>query len=117
MQIEVGQIVRGRVCGIKKYGIFVDLSNGDFGLIHISEVSDDFVKNINDYVTFNQVIEAKVIGFEKNMHRYNLSIKDINYDLNNKKMDVFNSNKNGFNSLSKELDKWIKIKLIEYNYK
>ena len=44
------EIIEGLVTGIEKYGIFVGLDEYYSGLIHISEISDDFVRNINNYV-------------------------------------------------------------------
>ena len=43
-----GKIVKGIITGVQKYGIFVDLDNYYSGLIHISEISDLFVKDVND---------------------------------------------------------------------
>ena len=45
-----GDMVKGKVTGIEKYGIFVSINDGVTGLIHISEISDAFVKNVFDYV-------------------------------------------------------------------
>ena len=49
-EYKKGNIVTGCVTGIEKYGIFVSLDNYYSGLVHISEISDSFVRNINDYV-------------------------------------------------------------------
>ncbi len=48
MSIEVGEKVKGKVSGITNFGAFIDLGEGKTGLVHISEVSDGFVKDIND---------------------------------------------------------------------
>ena len=53
-----GRIVSGTVTGIEKYGIFVSLDEFYNGLIHISEVSNEFVKNIYDVVNVGEVICA-----------------------------------------------------------
>ena len=58
---KVGDIVKGCVTGIEKYGIFVNLDNYYTGLIHISEISEKFVSNINDYVTIGETIRVKII--------------------------------------------------------
>ena len=50
------QIVEGVVTGIEDYGIFVNIDNEYTGLIHISEISDDFVRNINDYVNKGDIL-------------------------------------------------------------
>ena len=48
-QYKIGDIVQGCVTGIEKYGVFVNLDEYYTGLIHISEVSDLYVRNVNDY--------------------------------------------------------------------
>ena len=48
MSIEVGEKVKGKVSGITNFGAFIDLGSGKTGLVHISEISDGFVKDIND---------------------------------------------------------------------
>ena len=53
---EKGRIVKGKVTGITNYGIFVGFDNGFKGLIHISEISDNFVKNINN---FAQILDSQ----------------------------------------------------------
>ena len=57
---EIGQIIKGTVTGIEKYGIFLNVNNKYTGLIHISEVSDKYVKNIEDYVKINESIKAEI---------------------------------------------------------
>ncbi len=65
MEFEVGQITEGKVSGITKFGVFVALEGGKTGMVHISEVSKDFVKDLNDYVKIGDVVKVKVIGAEK----------------------------------------------------
>ena len=76
MQLEVGAIVEGKVSGITNFGAFVDFPDGQTGMIHISEVSPDFVKDIKDYLKMGQIVKAKVINVsEKN--EISLSIKKM----------------------------------------
>ena len=63
--IEVGGIVKGKVTGVENYGIFLLINNYYTGLIHISEVSDNFVKNIFDYVEVDDEIYSKVIAIDE----------------------------------------------------
>ena len=58
---EVGDIVTGCVTGIESYGVFVNLDEYYTGLIHISEISNLFVRYISDYVEIGQQIKCKVI--------------------------------------------------------
>ena len=62
MPVKVGQIVEGKVTGITRFGAFVELSDGVTGLVHISEVADTFVKDVNDYLKVDEMIKVKVIS-------------------------------------------------------
>ena len=76
MAIEVGGIVEGRVTGITNFGAFVELTDGKTGLVHISEVADAYVKDINDYLKQNDKVQVKVININGN--KIGLSIKQVN---------------------------------------
>jgi S1 RNA binding domain protein len=62
MSVEVGSKVQGKVTGITNFGAFVELPGGSTGLVHISEVADSYVKDVNDYLKVGDVIEVKVIS-------------------------------------------------------
>ena len=62
---KVNDIIVGRVTGIQPYGAFVTFANGQTGLIHISEISSKFVKNIEDYVKIDDEVRVKVLGYEE----------------------------------------------------
>ena len=53
MSVEVGEKVVGRVTGVKPFGAFIELPDGKSGLVHISEVANKFVEDINDHVKVN----------------------------------------------------------------
>lgn len=59
MQIEVGAILEGKVTSITKFGAFVELPENKTGMVHISEVSTGFVKEITDYLQENQIVKVK----------------------------------------------------------
>lgn len=76
MQLEVGDVVEGKVSGITKFGAFVNLSDEKTGMIHISEISTDFVNDIKDYLEIGQNVKTKIINIsEKN--EIALSIKRL----------------------------------------
>ena len=56
-----GSIVEGKVVGIKPYGVFVSLEDEVMGLIHISEISDGFVTNINKMVKIGEIVKTKML--------------------------------------------------------
>ena len=88
--LEIGQIVDGKVSGIKKFGAFVELPNGEVGLVHISQVSKDYVENIEDVLTDGQPVKVKILNFDEvdGKKRISLSIRQAalptNLDQNKK---------------------------------
>lgn len=62
MSIEVGSKVEGKVTGIANFGAFIDLGNNKTGLVHISEVSDSYVENINEELEVGQAVTVKVLS-------------------------------------------------------
>lgn len=74
MQLEVGSVVEGKVTGITKFGAFVTLEDGKSGLVHISEVANTFVNDVNDFVKEGQIVKVRVIGIGES-GKINLSIK------------------------------------------
>ncbi|MBQ5321494.1 MAG: S1 RNA-binding domain-containing protein [Oscillospiraceae bacterium] len=79
MQAEVGQILSGKVTGITKFGVFVDLENGLTGMVHISEVSDTFVKEIADFVKLGDEVKVKILSIGEDK-KISLSMKQANPD-------------------------------------
>ena len=74
MQFEVGAVLEGKVTSITKFGAFVALPENRMGMVHISEVSTSYVKEVTDYLKEHQVVTVKVIGIDQ-QGRINLSIK------------------------------------------
>ncbi|MFV0413912.1 MAG: S1 RNA-binding domain-containing protein [Oscillospiraceae bacterium] len=62
MQFEVGEILDGKVTGIKKFGAFVRLANGTTGMVHISEVSNEYIQELTDVLTEGQEVKVKVVS-------------------------------------------------------
>lgn len=62
MAVEVGSKVAGKVTGITNFGAFVDLGEGKTGLVHISEVSDSYIKDIHDVLTVGDEVTVKVMS-------------------------------------------------------
>lgn len=72
--ISVGEIVDGVVISVMPFGAFVDIGNKQSGLVHISEVSDTYVKDINDHLKKGDKVKVKVLTVDDN-GKINLSIK------------------------------------------
>ncbi|MBE6738944.1 MAG: S1 RNA-binding domain-containing protein [Ruminococcaceae bacterium] len=62
MQIEVGQIVEGKITGITNFGVFVDLGENVSGMVHISEVARSYVTDIREFVKENDTVKMKVLS-------------------------------------------------------
>ncbi len=74
MQIKVGDIVEGKITGIKEYGVFADIGDGKSGMVHISEVSQTFVNDINEHIKVGDVHKMKVLNVTDD-GKISLSIK------------------------------------------
>lgn len=74
MQLEIGTICDGKVSGITNFGAFVSLPGGKTGMVHISEVSNKFIKDIREVLTENQEVKVKVISISEE-GKISLSIK------------------------------------------
>lgn len=74
MSIAVGKIVEGTVTGITNFGAFVQLPEGKSGLVHISEISHDYVEKVSDYLKRNEKVKVKVLSIS-NDNKISLSIR------------------------------------------
>lgn len=61
MQLEIGKIYEGKVTGITKFGAFIELEPGVTGMVHISEVSSSYIKEIRDHLQEKQMVKVKVL--------------------------------------------------------
>ena len=74
--LSADSIVEGTVSGITSFGAFVKLPGGVEGLVHISEIANEYVTNIENYVTLGETIKVKVLG-RNDRGKYDLSIKKV----------------------------------------
>lgn len=103
--MKKGDIVYGKVTNIIGYGAFVTVDDYD-GLIHISEFSDFYVKDITNFVTVGQEIKLKVLDIDEEKKQIKLSYKQIH-----KTRGVrcrIPKYKIGFESIKASLPEWIK---------
>jgi S1 RNA binding domain protein len=85
MSIEVGSVIEGKVTGITDFGAFVELEGKETGLVHISEVADTYVKDINKFLKVGEQVPVKVISVDED-GKIGLSIRQLD---ENKKKDKF----------------------------
>lgn len=110
MQLEKGSIVDGKVTGITKFGAFVDVGEGKTGLVHISEVSSTFVKEVSDYLKEGQEVKVKILNVSEDgkialsirqaMEPNNKSGRTSNTEYPRKKNDY--TKRNNFNRFAEE---------------
>jgi ribosomal protein S1 len=75
--IKVGQTLTGQVLRIKKFGAFIDIGAERPGLVHISELSHDFVEKPGDVVSRGQEVEVRVIGVDASKKQIDLTMKTV----------------------------------------
>ena len=114
---SIGEIVLGCVTGIEKYGVFVNLDEYYSGLIHISEISSSFVRNIHDYVKLGETIKVKILEEDEKNHHVKLSIKDFDYRIGKKKNEKIVETVTGFTTLQTKLEEWVYKKYTKLNEK
>ncbi len=74
-QLVVGSIVEGKVIKITPFGAIVSINGGGQGLVHISQIANSFVKDINDHLKVGDEVKVKVLSIEEETHRVALSIR------------------------------------------
>lgn len=120
-KIEVGSVVKGKVTGVQPYGAFVALDENTQGLVHISEVTHGFVKDINEHLKVGDEVEVKVLSVDEASGKIGLSIRATQEapaaEVKAKKprkprpaaaqIQVENDSAQGFNTLKDKLQEWI----------
>ena len=75
--LKIGDELTGKVRNITDFGAFVDIGVGIDGLVHISNISNKFIKDPNEVLTNSDIVKVKVIEIDKKRERIGLSMKDI----------------------------------------
>jgi general stress protein 13 len=118
---EIGTVVTGKVTGIQPYGAFVALDDSTQGLVHISEVTHGFVKDINDHLKVGDEVQVKVLSIDEKAGKIGLSIRateeaperpaaPANKAPKKRQAAVkttTNDSSEGFNTLKDKLQEWI----------
>lgn len=119
MMYRIGQIVEGQITGIKPYGAFVSIDANTSGLIHISELSEGFVKDVEMFVKIGDKLKLKILEIDSNNHQLRLSLKALNVNSRKSrprlKPMIKLREKIGFASLKAQLNEWIKDAKKEKN--
>lgn len=112
-----GDVVKAKITAIENYGAFAMIDEEYSGLIHISELTDKFVKDITDYVEVGDTINVKILEMSDNKNQLKLSAKDVNDDLYKNRKHKLKETVFGFYLLKSALPGWIKSKMEEINKK
>ncbi|CAM3201803.1 S1 domain-containing post-transcriptional regulator GSP13 [Filibacter tadaridae] len=112
-----GEELSGKVTGIQPYGAFVALDDETQGLVHISEITYGFVKDIHEFLTVGQEVNVKVLEVDDRAGKISLSIRALMEEPPSNKKDerprkslqasVNERDAEGFNSLKDKLQDWI----------
>lgn len=129
--VKVGEIVEGKVTGIANFGAFVEIGNGKTGLVHISEMSNNYVKEVGNYVKEGQTVKVRILGIN-NKGKIELSMKQAeqnakpadsfvpkreNLTVSNNYSSKNNSSKNNFEEMMSKFKKLSDEKMKEFGNK
>lgn len=115
---KVGDVVTGKVTGIQPYGAFVALDDETQGLVHISEITYGYVKDVHEFIKVGDEITVKVLDVDEEQKKISLSIRVLQESPVSKKREItprktlqerVNENDaDGFKILQQKLESWIK---------
>lgn len=115
---KVGDVVKGKVTGIQPYGAFVALDEHTQGLVHISEITYGYVKDIHDFIKVGDEVTVKVLDVDHDQKKISLSIRVLMEAPTTKRREytprktlqerVDEHDADGFKMLQDKLSEWIK---------
>ncbi|MEZ4590259.1 MAG: S1 RNA-binding domain-containing protein [Chloroflexota bacterium] len=76
-ELDKGQVYAGTVKRLENFGAFIDIGAEREGLVHISELSHNYVKHPSEVLTVGDEVQVQVLGFSKRKRRIDLSIKNL----------------------------------------
>ncbi|MGI8315706.1 S1 domain-containing post-transcriptional regulator GSP13 [Halobacillus mangrovi] len=113
-KFQEGQVLEGKVTGIQPYGAFVALDDQVQGLVHISEVTHGFVKDINEHLSEGDEVQVKILNIDEEKNKYSLSIRATQEAPKQRPRKQAapkqqqEDSQAGFNTLKDKLEDWIK---------
>jgi general stress protein 13 len=115
---KVGDVVTGKVTGIQPYGAFVALDEMTQGLVHISEITYGYVKDVNEFIKVGDEITVKILEVDDSQKKISLSIRVLQETPNHRKREIMprktlqqrvdEDDADGFKMLQSKLAEWIK---------
>lgn len=110
---EIGELLVGKVTGVKPYALFLTFEDGTKGLLHISEISDIYIRDIEKYGTFGDEIRVKVLSIDNSNGFLRVSYKRVPEEerysthSNDKKATPIEVHAEDFSPLKEKLPEWI----------
>ncbi len=112
MKYQVGQLVIGKVYNVKPYALFMSFDDGVTGLLHISEISDSFIRDIEKYGSVGDEIKVRILSIDKDNGFLRVSYKQVPqeemYSSHTNQRKVPTTSEDEFLPLKEKLDSWIK---------
>lgn len=117
-KLKVGDVVTGKVTGIQPYGAFVSLDEQTQGLVHISEITYGYVKEVGEFLNLGEAVKVKILEIDDEAGKISLSIRELlekpalpkRDDKPRKSLQdrIDEHDEEGFNTLKEKLAGWIK---------
>ncbi len=112
MKYQVGQIIIGKVYNVKPYALLMEFEDGVTGLLHISEISDSYIRDIERYGTIDDEIKVKILSIDDDNGFLRVSFKQVpaeeSYSSHTNKRCAPVMSDYEFSPLKEKLDDWIK---------
>ena len=111
MNYQVGQLVVGKVYNVKPYALFMSFEDGVTGLLHISEISDSFIRDIEKYGSIGDEIKVKILAIDGDNGFLRVSYKQVPpeevYSSHTNVRKIPTVTEDEFLPLKEKLDEWI----------
>lgn len=113
MKYEIGDTIIGTVINVKPYALFLEFEDGVNGLLHISEISDAYIRDIEKFGTKGDKMKVLIIGIDENNGFLRVSLKKVPPEEaysthSNNVRRAPETNSDDFNQLQEKLPGWIK---------
>ncbi|KXB37546.1 CvfD/Ygs/GSP13 family RNA-binding post-transcriptional regulator [Aerococcus christensenii] len=114
---HIGDVASGKITGIQAYGLFVSLEDGSQGLIHISEIDNGFVDNVQKKFTLGQQVKVLIIDIDEYTQKMSFSLRAlkmntlINIPVRSKWPKIRKASKIGFKTIKEKMPEWIETSL------
>ena len=112
MKYEVGQLIIGKVESVKPYALFLTFDEGAKGLLHISEISDSYIRDIEKFGTIGDEMKVKILSIDDHNGFMRVSLKQVPEEESfsthtNDKRHIPEIDQDAFKSLEEQLPGWI----------